>query len=105
MLSRAHLQRREQLLDQVEDKLENACDIKPQEEHIEDDVKVRTADETSNFEVKAMKAMGAMEEGDAGFGFDAEVVNLDSQVHDDKFRLRKPKLFQSCSHRLCMEQI
>lgn len=32
-----------------------------------------------NFELKAMKAMGAMEEGDAVFGSGAE-VNLDSQV-------------------------
>lgn len=32
-----------------------------------------------NFEIKAMKAMGAMEEGDALFGSGAE-VNLDSQV-------------------------
>lgn len=32
-----------------------------------------------NLELKAMKAMGAMEEGDAVFGSGAE-VNLDSQV-------------------------
>ena len=38
--------------------------------------KARKPDE---MEVKAMKAMGAMEEGDAVFGSGAE-VNLDSQV-------------------------
>ncbi|GLT93476.1 hypothetical protein SLE2022_112680 [Rubroshorea leprosula] len=47
-----------------------------------------------NFELKAMKAMGAMEEGDAVFGSGAE-VNLDSQVYwwHDKYRPRKPKYF------------
>ncbi|KDP29219.1 hypothetical protein JCGZ_16608 [Jatropha curcas] len=47
-----------------------------------------------NFEMKAMKAMGAMEEGDAVFGSGAE-VNLDSQVYwwHDKYRPRKPKYF------------
>lgn len=40
--------------------------------------KAATPDE---LEVKAIKAMGAMEEGDAVFGSGAE-VNLDSQVHD-----------------------
>lgn len=34
-----------------------------------------------NLEMKAMKAMGAMEEGDAVFGSGAE-VNLDSEVHN-----------------------
>lgn len=47
-----------------------------------------------NLEIKAMKAMGAMEEGDAMFGSGAE-VNLDSQVYwwHDKYRPRKPKYF------------
>ncbi|KAJ8754214.1 hypothetical protein K2173_002114 [Erythroxylum novogranatense] len=47
-----------------------------------------------NFELKAMKAMGVMEEGDAVFGTGAE-VNLDSQVYwwHDKYRPRKPKYF------------
>ncbi|XP_020257548.1 cactin isoform X1 [Asparagus officinalis] len=45
-------------------------------------------------EVKAMKAMGALEEGDAVLGSGAE-VNLDSQVYwwHDKYRPRKPKYF------------
>lgn len=47
-----------------------------------------------NFEMKAIKVMGAMEEGDAVFGSGAE-VNLDSQVYwwHDKYRPRKPKYF------------
>uniref|UniRef100_M4DFK5 Splicing factor Cactin n=1 Tax=Brassica campestris TaxID=3711 RepID=M4DFK5_BRACM len=47
-----------------------------------------------NLEFKAMKAMGAMEEGDAVFGSKAE-VNLDSEVYwwHDKYRPRKPKYF------------
>ncbi|EAY92206.1 hypothetical protein OsI_13925 [Oryza sativa Indica Group] len=54
-------------------------------------VKTRVPDE---MEMKAMKAMGAMEEGDAVFGSGAE-VNLDSQVYwwHDKYRPRKPKYF------------
>ncbi|KAL9264057.1 Splicing factor Cactin-like protein [Drosera capensis] len=47
-----------------------------------------------DFELKAKKAMGAMDEGDAVFGAGAE-VNLDSQVYwwHDKYRPRKPKYF------------
>ncbi|XP_078181118.1 cactus-binding carboxy-terminal, cactin [Carex rostrata] len=47
-----------------------------------------------DLELKAMKAMGAMEEGDAVFGSGAE-VHLDSQVYwwHDKYRPRKPKYF------------
>ncbi|CAA7409526.1 unnamed protein product [Spirodela intermedia] len=47
-----------------------------------------------NFESKAIKAMGIMEEGDAVLGSGAE-VNLDSQVYwwHDKYRPRKPKYF------------
>ncbi|CAA7046642.1 unnamed protein product [Microthlaspi erraticum] len=37
-----------------------------------------------------MKAMGEMEEGDAVFGSNAEVVNFDSEWRD-KYRPRKPK--------------
>ncbi|CAH2058660.1 unnamed protein product [Thlaspi arvense] len=44
-----------------------------------------------SLEVKAMKAMGAMEEGDAVFGSNAE-VDLDTKWHD-KYRPRKPKYF------------
>ncbi|XP_010543454.1 PREDICTED: cactin [Tarenaya hassleriana] len=54
----------------------------------------KPAPSEDNFELKAMKAMGAMEEGDAVFGSGAE-VNLDSQVYwwHDKYRPRKPKYF------------
>ncbi|CAD6215012.1 unnamed protein product [Miscanthus lutarioriparius] len=53
--------------------------------------KVRVPDE---MEMKAIKTMGAMEEGDTVFGAGAE-VNLDSQVYwwHDKYRPRKPKYF------------
>ncbi|KAK8938555.1 hypothetical protein KSP39_PZI011413 [Platanthera zijinensis] len=45
-------------------------------------------------EMKAIKAMGVMEEGDAIFGVGAE-ISLDSQVYwwHDKYRPRKPKYF------------
>ncbi|KAL0347610.1 UNVERIFIED_CONTAM: Cactin [Sesamum calycinum] len=47
-----------------------------------------------HFEKNAMKAMGAMEEGDVVFGTNDE-INLDSQVYwwHDKYRPRKPKYF------------
>ncbi|KAL3356985.1 hypothetical protein AABB24_017577 [Solanum stoloniferum] len=47
-----------------------------------------------NFEKKAFKTMGAMEEGDVVFGSNDE-INLDSQVYwwHDKYRPRKPKYF------------
>ncbi|KAL2933309.1 Cactin [Bienertia sinuspersici] len=47
-----------------------------------------------DFEIRAKKTMGAMEEGDVVFGSGAE-VNLDSQVYwwHDKYRPRKPKYF------------
>ncbi|VFQ66944.1 unnamed protein product [Cuscuta campestris] len=49
---------------------------------------------TDNFEKNALKAMGAMEEGDTVFGSNDE-VNVDSQVYwwHDKYRPRKPKYF------------
>ncbi|KAI5660761.1 hypothetical protein M9H77_20084 [Catharanthus roseus] len=58
------------------------------------------ASEEDSFEHKALKAMGAMEEGDSIFGYKDE-INLDSQVcsrwqhhhHHHKFRPRKPKYF------------
>uniref|UniRef100_A0ACD5X8T6 Uncharacterized protein n=1 Tax=Avena sativa TaxID=4498 RepID=A0ACD5X8T6_AVESA len=58
------------------------------------DVMTAKARKPDEMEVKAMKAMGAMEEGDAVFGSGAE-VNLDSQVYwwHDKYRPRKPKYF------------
>ncbi|OWM69664.1 hypothetical protein CDL15_Pgr025513 [Punica granatum] len=54
----------------------------------------KPAPSEDNLEIKAMKAMGAMEEGDAVFGSGSE-VNLDSEVYwwHDKYRPRKPKYF------------
>ena len=40
---------------------------------------IKPAPSEDNFEMKALKAMGDMEDGDAVFGSGAE-VNLDSQV-------------------------
>ncbi|XP_048532180.1 cactin-like [Triticum urartu] len=58
------------------------------------EVMTAKAKKPDELELKAMKAMGAMEEGDAVFGSGAE-VNLDSQVYwwHDKYRPRKPKYF------------
>jgi hypothetical protein len=54
----------------------------------------KTTSLEDNLEMKAIKAMGVMDEGDAVFGSGAE-VNLDSQVYwwHDKYRPRKPKYF------------
>ncbi|KAL8154348.1 hypothetical protein V2J09_012108 [Rumex salicifolius] len=54
----------------------------------------RAAPPMDDFERIAKKTMGATEEGDAVFGYGAE-VNLDSQVYwwHDKYRPRKPKYF------------
>ncbi|KAK7245021.1 hypothetical protein RIF29_39851 [Crotalaria pallida] len=67
------------------------------EEHqkrIQEAMASKPAPSEDNFEMKALKAMGAMEDGDAVFGSGAE-VNLDSQVYwwHDKYRPRKPKYF------------
>ncbi|XP_027363637.1 cactin-like isoform X2 [Abrus precatorius] len=65
-----------------------------QQRRIQEAMASKPAPPEDNFEMKAMKAMGAMEDGDAVFGSGAE-VNLDSQVYwwHDKYRPRKPKYF------------
>ncbi|KAF4388087.1 splicing factor Cactin [Cannabis sativa] len=65
-----------------------------QQRRIQEAIASKPAPPEENFEMKAMKAMGSMEEGDAVFGTGAE-VNLDSQVYwwHDKYRPRKPKYF------------
>ncbi|XP_020227420.1 cactin isoform X1 [Cajanus cajan] len=65
-----------------------------QQRRIQEAMASKPAPSEDNFEMKAMKAMGAMEDGDAVFGSGAE-VNLDSQVYwwHDKYRPRKPKYF------------
>lgn len=54
--------------------------LEEQQRRIQEAMASKPAPSEDNFEMKAMKAMGAMEEGDAVFGSGAE-VNLDSQVH------------------------
>ncbi|KAE9590037.1 hypothetical protein Lal_00037598 [Lupinus albus] len=68
--------------------------LEEQRRRIQEAMTSKPAAQEDNFEMKAMKAMGAMEDGDAVFGSGAE-VNLDSQVYwwHDKYRPRKPKYF------------
>ncbi|CAL0321480.1 unnamed protein product [Lupinus luteus] len=68
--------------------------LEEQRRRIQEVMASKPAAQEDNFEMKAMKAMGAMEDGDAVFGSGAE-VNLDSQVYwwHDKYRPRKPKYF------------
>ncbi|KAK8563488.1 hypothetical protein V6N12_035634 [Hibiscus sabdariffa] len=68
--------------------------LEEQRKRLQEALASKPAPSEDNFELKAMKAMGAMEEGDAVFGSGAE-VNLDSQVYwwHDKYRPRKPKYF------------
>lgn len=55
--------------------------MEEQQKRIQEVMASKPAPSEDNLELKAMKAMGAMEEGDAVFGSGAE-VNLDSQVCD-----------------------
>ncbi|XP_023539938.1 cactin isoform X1 [Cucurbita pepo subsp. pepo] len=68
--------------------------LEEQQRRIQEAMATKPAPPEDNFELKASKAMGVMEEGDAVFGSGAE-VNLDSQVYwwHDKYRPRKPKYF------------
>lgn len=68
--------------------------LEEQQRRIQEAMATKPAPVEDNFELKASKAMGVMEEGDAVFGSGAE-VNLDSQVYwwHDKYRPRKPKYF------------
>lgn len=50
-----------------------------EERRIQEAMAAKPAPSEDNFELRATKAMGTMEEGDALFGSGAE-VNLDSQV-------------------------
>ncbi|XP_039130728.1 cactin [Dioscorea cayenensis subsp. rotundata] len=65
-----------------------------QQRRIQEAMAAKAAAPEESMELKAMKAMGAMDEGDAVFGSGSE-VNLDSQVYwwHDKYRPRKPKYF------------
>lgn len=53
--------------------------MEEQQRRIREAIASKPVASEDNFELKAMKAMGAMEEGDAVFGTGSE-VNLDSQV-------------------------
>lgn len=68
--------------------------LKEQQRRLKEALASKPAQPVDDFEVRAKKVMGAMEEGDAVFGSGAE-VNLDSQVYwwHDKYRPRKPKYF------------
>ncbi|CAJ1890017.1 unnamed protein product [Sphenostylis stenocarpa] len=68
--------------------------LEEQQRRVQEAMASKPAPSEDNFEMKALKAMGDMEDGDAVFGSGAE-VNLDSQVYwwHDKYRPRKPKYF------------
>lgn len=55
--------------------------LEEQQKRIQEAMASKPTPSEDNLELKVMKAMGAMEEGDAVFGSGAE-VNLDSQVCD-----------------------
>lgn len=93
-----HGDENEEAIDPEEDRamleMKRLAVVKEQQRRIQEALASKPAPPEDNFELKAIKAMGAMEEGDAVFGSGAE-VNLDSQVYwwHDKYRPRKPKYF------------
>ncbi|XAR64599.1 hypothetical protein NMG60_11008340 [Bertholletia excelsa] len=88
----------EEAIDPEEDQaileLKRKAVLEEQQRRMQEAMPSRPAQSEDNLEIKAMKAMGAMEEGDAVFGLNDE-INLDSQVYwwHDKYRPRKPKYF------------
>ncbi|GAV77475.1 CactinC_cactus domain-containing protein/Cactin_mid domain-containing protein [Cephalotus follicularis] len=93
-----HGDENEEAIDPEEDRAilerERAAVLEEQQRRMQEATASKPTTSVDNFELKAMKAMGAMEEGDAVFG-SGEEVNLDSQVYwwHDKYRPRKPKYF------------
>ncbi|XP_059665282.1 splicing factor Cactin [Cornus florida] len=93
-----HGDENEEAIDPEEDKAilewKRKAVLEEQQKRIQEAMVSRPSPSEDNLEMKAMKAMGAMEEGDAVFGSGSE-VNLDSQVYwwHDKYRPRKPKYF------------
>ncbi|GLT66303.1 hypothetical protein SLA2020_386740 [Shorea laevis] len=93
-----HGDENEEAVDPEEDRamleMKRMAVVKEQQRRIQEAMASKPAPSEDNLELKAMKAMGAMDEGDAVFGSGAE-VNLDSQVYwwHDKYRPRKPKYF------------
>ncbi|KAI8563201.1 hypothetical protein RHMOL_Rhmol03G0094200 [Rhododendron molle] len=99
-----HGDENEEAIDPEEDKaileLKRKAVLEEQQRRIQEAMASRPTPQ-DNLEMKAIKAMGAMEEGDAVFGSSDE-VNLDSQITlmwiqvywwHDKYRPRKPKYF------------
>uniref|UniRef100_A0A2P2K910 Splicing factor Cactin n=2 Tax=Rhizophora mucronata TaxID=61149 RepID=A0A2P2K910_RHIMU len=88
----------EEAIDPEEDRaaleMKRMAVLEEQQRRIQEAMASKPPPSDENFELKAIKSMGAMEEGDAVFGSGAE-VNLDSQVYwwHDKYRPRKPKYF------------
>jgi hypothetical protein len=74
---------REEAIDPEEDKkllqMKRMIVLEKQKKRLKEAMDSKPAPVEDNLELKAMKAMGAMEEGDAIFGSNAE-VNLDSEV-------------------------
>lgn len=64
--------------DMVQDRKREAVVVE-QQRRIQEAMAAKAAAPEESMELKAMKAMGAMDEGDAVFGSGSE-VNLDSQV-------------------------
>ncbi|PIA54878.1 hypothetical protein AQUCO_00901050v1 [Aquilegia coerulea] len=93
-----HDEENEEAIDPEEDRIElerkRLAVSEDQQRRLQEAMASKPIPPEDNLELKAMKAMGAMEEGDAVFGSGAE-VNLDSQVYwwHDKYRPRKPKYF------------
>lgn len=93
-----HGEETEEAIDPEEDKAilerKRVVVLEEQQKRIQEALASRPILSEDNLEMKAMKAMGAMEEGDAVFG-NSDEVNLDSQVYwwHDKYRPRKPKYF------------
>ncbi|KAF8392522.1 hypothetical protein HHK36_022865 [Tetracentron sinense] len=93
-----HCDESEEAIDPEEDRamleLKRVAVLEEQQRRLQEAMASKPTPSEDNLELKAMKAMGAMDEGDAVFGSGAE-VNLDSQVYwwHDKYRPRKPKYF------------
>ncbi|KAG2682842.1 hypothetical protein I3843_10G002700 [Carya illinoinensis] len=87
-----HGDENEDAIDPEEDRatleLKRMAVVKEQQRRIQEALASKPAPPEDNFELKAMKAMGATEEGDAVFGSGAEVY-----WWHDKYRPRKPKYF------------
>lgn len=67
--------------------------LEKQKKRLKEAMASKPAPIEDNLELKAMKAMGAMEEGDAIFGSNAE-VNLDSEVPRSLFISSLPTTVQ-----------